>query len=51
MATLAAARDSLRGVRRVDDDGVLGLVIDDEIGVVVGTTNPCSPALVSVKSQ
>lgn len=25
---------------RVDDDGVLGLVVDDEIGVVVTTAHP-----------
>jgi len=28
-------------VCRVDDDRVFGFVIDDEVGVVVGTTNPC----------
>jgi hypothetical protein len=31
---------SLGWVCRVDDHGVLGFVIDDEVGVVVGTTNP-----------
>lgn len=35
-------------VRRVDDDGVLGFVIHDEVGVVVGTANPCVPAALSV---
>lgn len=26
---------------RIDDDGVLGLVVDDKIGVVVTTAHPC----------
>jgi hypothetical protein len=32
--------NSLRWVCRVNDDGVLGLVIYNKVGVVVGTTNP-----------
>lgn len=30
-------------VCRINDDGVLGLVVHNKIGVVVRTTNPCAP--------
>ena len=31
---------SLRWVRWIDDDGILGFLINDEIGVVVTTADP-----------
>ena len=34
--------DSLLRIRGIDNDGVLGLVVNNEVGVVVTTSRPCS---------
>ena len=36
------APHSLFRVCRVDDDGILGLIVDDQVGVIITTAHPCS---------
>lgn len=40
-SSVAPAVDLLWRVGGVDDDGLLGLVVNNEVGIVVASSNPC----------
>lgn len=48
LATVRGTNDLLRRVCRVNYHGIFGFVIDNQVGVVVATPNPCKQ---SIRSQ
>ena len=34
----------------IDNDGIVGLVVDDQVGVVIATTHPCFGTQINILS-